>query len=152
VPPSGWGRTSVRTSGTPKSAAIVAAIGWNLVVVTTTAGRPAFSNEMASKTLYAVQLPQSAAPVTTTSAASSTRWNTSSAQGMAALAERPPGPFLTTSETVAPVRVASVSAARVMTVAAFGLPLSSTATRRPASVAGEVVSALRSGRASLSGA
>ena len=75
----------------------------------------------------------------------------SGAHGMAAFAERPCGPFFVTSETRAPVRSASVSAARAITRAAFGLPLSSTAMRSPASDAGEGARCTVSGPGSLSG-
>ena len=56
---------------------------------------------------------------------------------MAALADMPSGPFLVMTVTVAPVRAARVCAARVITTSAFGLPLSSTAMRRPRSEAGD---------------
>ncbi len=56
---------------------------------------------------------------------------------MAALADRPSGPFLVISETVAPVRAARASAAAVITTSALGLPLSSTAMRSPASDEGD---------------
>src|SRR4051794_10154678 len=87
----------------------------------------------------------------TTSAWARTRSKMSGAQGMAAFAERPCGPFFVTSDTRAPVRAASVSAARVMTSAAFGLPLSSTPIRIPASEAGEGARCTISGPGSLSG-
>ena len=41
----------MRVSGSPKLAASVDAIGSNFVVVTTTAGRPAFSSSIVSCTL-----------------------------------------------------------------------------------------------------
>src|SRR6478735_566140 len=68
----------------------------------------------------------------TTSASATTSSKRSSATGMAALADRPSGPFLVTRETVAPVRRANASAAAVITTSALGLPLSSTAIRSPA--------------------
>ena len=70
---------------------------------------------------------------------------------MAAFAERPCGPFFVTSSRRAPVRAASVSAARVITSDALGLPLSSTAMRRPASDAGDGARCTTSGPGSLSG-
>ena len=51
----------------------------------------------------------------------------SGAHGIAAFADSPRGPFLSTVDTCAPERFASDSARRVMSSAAFGLPLSSTA-------------------------
>ena len=75
----------------------------------------------------------------------------SGAHGIAALAERPCGPFLVTSDTRAPVRAARVSAARVITSAALGLPLSSTAMRRPVSDDGDGARCTISGPGSLSG-
>src|SRR5437660_9598230 len=75
----------------------------------------------------------------------------SGAHGMAALADSPCGPFFVTREMVAPVRAASVSAARVITVAALGLPLSSTAIRRPASDGGDGASVAVSGPGAESG-
>ena len=75
----------------------------------------------------------------------------SGAHGMAALADRPRGPFLVTTETCAPVRAARVSAARVITTAALGLPLSRTPMRSPASDDGDGARWASSGPGSLSG-
>ena len=57
----------------------------NLVVVTTTAGLPCFSNSTESWTLHDVQDPQSADPVMTRSTSFASRSNTSSLHGVAAL-------------------------------------------------------------------
>src|SRR4051812_40166072 len=75
----------------------------------------------------------------------------SSAHGIAPFAERPPGPFFVTRLTVAPTRAASVSAARVITTCAFGLPLSSTARRAPAGDDNDAASVTASGPGTLSG-
>jgi hypothetical protein len=79
--------------------------------------------------------------VITTSASATTRSKISGSHGMAAFADSPRGPFLSTTVSVAPARAASDSASRVITNAAFGLPLSSTATRSPDSEAGDGASA-----------
>ena len=62
-------------------------------------GCPQRSSSTVSCTLYAVHEPQSAAPVITTSASARSRSKTSGAHGIAAFAERPPGPFFTTRLT-----------------------------------------------------
>ena len=76
----------------------------------------------------------------TTSASATTRSKISGSHGIAAFADSPRGPFLSTTVTVAPARAASDSASRVITNAALGLPLSSTAMRRPANDDGDAAS------------